>query len=373
MLPLDIPTRGELLALAAERSPAAVSLYIETTPVTREVGASRIAYANAVREAMQQLEGVDLPRGDREELVEHLDDLGEDDDFWAHQARTLAVLATPSTLRTFRLANHVEPLVEVSDRFHLKPLLRAVTFPHAGFILALSENGARLVEFFAGEPAGEVRVPAMPKDAASAVGKSSLGHRSHSGRIAGSEGKKVRLRQYARAVDAALRPVLAGSELPLVLAANDPLAPIFRSVATYPHLAETGIHEAVDRLSDAELAARARPVLDGLYEDAVAAARAQFASREGDGRTTTDISTAAHAAVRGAIEMLLVDMDGVVSGTLDEMTGAVTFADAPGATNYGIADQVALLALASGARVLSVRAADLPQHAPLAATLRFTI
>ena len=45
------------------------------------------------------------------------------------QAHSLAVLATPDSVRTFRLATAITDMVEVSDRFHLKPLLRAIAFP----------------------------------------------------------------------------------------------------------------------------------------------------------------------------------------------------------------------------------------------------
>jgi Bacterial archaeo-eukaryotic release factor family 11 len=124
----------------------------------------------------------------------------------------LAVLVTADMLRTFRLANALSPMVAVSDRFHLKPLLRAITFPNSAFVLALSENAVRLVEIHADLPA--VKLEGLPKDAASAVGKSTLNDRSPSGRIHGSEGQNVRFRQYARQVDAALRPVLAGRETP---------------------------------------------------------------------------------------------------------------------------------------------------------------
>jgi hypothetical protein len=144
--------------------------------------------------------------------MEHFDDLADDDAFWRLQANSLAVLATADMLRTFRLANALSPMVAVSDRFHLKPLLRAITFPNSAFVLALSENAVRLVEIHADLPA--VKLEGLPKDAASAVGKSTLNDRSPSGRIHGSEGQNVRFRQYARQVDAALRPVLAGRETP---------------------------------------------------------------------------------------------------------------------------------------------------------------
>lgn len=47
-------------------------------------------------------------------------------------------------IRTFRLPNDLTPLLVVSDRLYLKPLFRPVTFPHAAFVLALSENAVRL-------------------------------------------------------------------------------------------------------------------------------------------------------------------------------------------------------------------------------------
>lgn len=373
MLPVDIPTRDEVLALSAIRHAGCVSIYVETTPVTSEESGMRIAFANAVREAMGQLDDTKLERGERDELAEHFDDLAEDDDFWAHQASSLAILATPASLRTYRLANHVKSTVQVSDRFHLKPILRALTFAHTGFILALSQNHARLVEFFAAQEPVDVPVPNMPKSAAAAVHKASINDRSHSRRITGSEGKKVRLRQYARLVDGALRPVLSGHSIPLLVAANPPLGTIFKSVSSYSNVLDDMIEEAVDRLSEADLSSRARPILDALYARQVAEARELFSSRENQGRATSDLSTAAHAGVRGAIEMLMIDMDTVVAGTIDEETGEVTFAASPGADSYGVGDQVALLALASGATVLAVRADDLPEATGIAATLRFAL
>ena len=100
---------------------------------------------------------------------------------------------------------------------------------------------------------------------------------------------------------------------------------------------------------------------------------AQFALRSNSGRTTTDIAQAARAATMGAIATLLVNIDGQVPGTIDEESGAVQFAEAETASNYGIVDEIARRALLSGAQVLAVRAADLPGDTPLAAILRWPI
>ncbi|MEX0954570.1 MAG: hypothetical protein WDZ83_05085 [Rhizobiaceae bacterium] len=371
MLHVDIPTRSEIVALNKIRSHACVSIYLKTTPLSQQADASRIELGNAAKKAREQLEAVGLDKRELASLMDKLDELQQDEEFWAFQAHSLAVLATPDTLRTFRLANQLTPMVQVSDRFHLKPLLRAITFPHSAFVLALSENAVRLVEMHADLPPRTLKVEGLPRDAASAAGKSTLNDRSASGRIHGSEGQNVRFQQYARKIDAALRPVLAGLDTPLVLTATGRLAPVFRAVNSYPHLLSGGIEDSPDRISDAALAALARPVLDAAYAAEVEKTKALFEARAGDGRVTTDLADAARAATFGAIGTLLVDIDAVTHGTIDETTGAVRFADESDATSYGIADEIAGRALEHGAKVMGVRKADLPREGELAAILRF--
>ncbi|MGF1621697.1 MAG: hypothetical protein ACFCUR_13910 [Rhodomicrobiaceae bacterium] len=373
MLYVDIPTRPEFKALSEKRADACVSIYLKTTPLSQESGASRVELGNLVKQAREQLETAGFDKRRLAGLTEHFDDLADDDEFWRLQANSLAVLATPDLLRTYRLPNSLTSMVEVSDRFHLKPLLRSITFPHSAFVLALSENAVRLVEIHAELPPVDVKVDGLPRDAASAVGKSTLNDRSHSGRIHGSEGQNVRFRQYARQVDAALRPVLSGRDLPLILAGTGRLPSVYRSVNNYPGLLDDGIETSPDKMSAAELAEVARPVLDNAYEAELSRIRALYEARAGAGRATSDISDAARAATYGAIEALLVDIDTVIPGTLDETTGAVSFADGPDATSYGIVDEIAARALASGATVLGVRKTDLPGEGALAAILRYPV
>lgn len=373
MLYVDIPTRSEFATLSQARADICVSIYLKTTPVTQEVSASRIELGNLVREAQSQLQEAGADKRRLAALSESLSDLLDDDEFWRFQANSLAVFATPDTIRTYRLANDLTSMVQVSDRFHLKPLLRAVTFPHSAFVLALSENAVRLVEMHADLAPEVVKVPDMPRDAASSVGKSSLNDRSFSGRIHGSEGQNVRLQQYVRQVDAALRQVLSGRETPLVLAATGRVAAIFMQTCSYPHLLKHSIADSPDALSEAELARQARPLLDKAYAEEIADIHALFERRAGESRTTTDISDAARAATFGGIHTLLIDIDTTVPGFVDDESGAVTFVEKDDAKAYGVVDEIAARALASGARVMGVRRDDIPGGQDLAAILRYPV
>jgi hypothetical protein len=371
MLYVDIPTLPEIRALIAIRADACVSIYVSTTPQTQQVKASRIAFGNLTKSALAQLDAAGFDKRRRALLEAELAALGEDDAFWRLQAHSLAVLATPDSVRTFRLATAITDTVEVSDRFHLKPLLRAIAFPQHAFVLALSENAARLVEVFADLPPSPVRVADLPKSAADAVGRASVNNLTQNTRLANAEGQTVLLRQYARQVDARLRPVLAGRETPLILAATEPLGPIFRAVNTYPALAGEGISTSPDRLSDGELASATRAILDRLYAKEVETAKGLFQTRLGLRRATTDIGEVARAATNGAVESLLVDIDQVLPGTVDDADGKVSLASAAGARSYDVIDEIAGRAILTGSKFLGVRKADLPDGAPLAAILRY--
>src|SRR5262249_52546267 len=152
-----------------------------------------------------------------------LADLADDAEFWRFQARSLAIFATPGATTTFRLPNRLGSEGEGSDRFPLKPLLRTLTFPQVALVLPLAQGSVRLIEVAPDVDPGPVEVDGLPRDVASAAGKSSIRDRSPSRRLQGSEGQKVRMRQYARAVDHALRPLLAGLDTPLILASTEPL------------------------------------------------------------------------------------------------------------------------------------------------------
>ncbi|WP_374305981.1 hypothetical protein [Methylocella sp.] len=371
MLHIDLPTRAEIEKLAAWRGSPAVSIYLRATPLTQDAKADRIELKNLLKSAVAEMEQAGIDKRSIWPIEESVGALIEDDDFWAYQANSLAIFVTPERIRTFRLANKLSNVAEVADRFLLKPLIRAVTFPHDAYVLAISVGATRLVEVSADLPPHEAKVPGMPKDAAAAIGRRS--HLERSGDMRSGEGtsEHALLTRYSRAVDEALRPVLAGHERPLIVAASEPLASIFRSVCSYPHVAAEVIPGSADHAPDHELASAARPILDQVYAGEIKALADLYAERAAHGRATGDVAQAAKAATFGAIDTLIVDMDAVIPGTVDETTGEASFAPAADAVNYGVVDEIARRALESGAKVLAGRRADIPGGGDLAAILRY--
>lgn len=354
----DIPTRAEIGRLLAPASHHRVSIYLPTHRVTQETAQDRLVLRDLTRQAVEQLHAAGASGDEVAEIEGNLLHLVEDDDeFWVDQADSLAIFASPDRFETHRLPNHLTAMVEVSDRFHIKPLLRAVTFPHAAWILAVAQGSVRLLELGPTGTPEEVRVEGLPRDA-----WESSGNKVHRAREAA----------FARKVDTALRSVLTGSSLPLILAASQPMAALYRSVNTYPHLVTEREHGNPETASDAELGEAARAILDGVYADQLNQIAADFDQRRSQGRTAVDISDLARLATLGAIDTVMVDIDASVPGTIDE-AGAVTFDDTDDADNYGLLDEIARRVLLAGGEVLALRADDIPDGGPAAGILRFVI
>jgi hypothetical protein len=367
----DIPSRPQIERLLQARGSHLISIYLPATPITPEADAVRIAFKNLAAEAVAELQGAGA--GDRETIEEELEDLHDDHDFWAEQAHSLAVFAEPRGLRSFRLPNRLTAAVQVGDRFYVKPLLRTVTFPQTAFVLALAEGSVRLFEVTPDLPTFEVRVPDLPDDAADAVGKASTTDRSAARRLQGTEGRKVLFRSYARAVDRALRPVLGGQDVPLILAAAEPMDAIFRSVNSYPHLAERSLAGSPEDATGAELGEAARAVLDDFYAAQLRELAVRFEQRSAAGRTAVEINDLGRAATFGAVETLFVDIDAKLSGTIDEETGAVSLDEVERPGDYGVVDELCRRVILADGRVLAVRADEVPGGGPAAAILRYPV
>nr|WP_273033221.1 hypothetical protein [Pseudaminobacter soli] len=252
----------------------------------------------------------------------------------------------------------------------MSPLIRTVTSPLEIFVLAISEDGTRLLDVVVNMSPARVPVPHLAEDPADTLHRPSLHVRAPRGRLQNLEGEKVLEEQYARKVDHAVREALAGRSTAMVLAATEPMATIFRKVSTYPHLVEEVIEGSPDHRNDAQLGDAALPILDRLYRKEAKGIVALYDELK-PYRATSDVSHAAHAATAGAVDRLVVDLDQVIPGLVSDIDGSVSYGASDNAQTYSVLDEVARRALSTDARVLCVTQEVLPPGAALAATLRY--
>lgn len=82
MLHVDLPTRANIEALFAVRSPACVSIYLRTTPLTHDAQQDRIELRILAKSPLDQLVSNNTPKKLRDAIEESIGHLIEDDEFW---------------------------------------------------------------------------------------------------------------------------------------------------------------------------------------------------------------------------------------------------------------------------------------------------
>jgi hypothetical protein len=192
--------------------------------------------------------------------------------FWEHESHALAYFATPQWGRHFRLPIDVPTLAAVGGRFVLAPLLDVLMDGNRLLLLTLSQRQIRLFEltrFSIAESEVAIPVGAVPTAAEDRLSRGRpnafLADRGGSGsgvvffgQGAGADQRRDdEILRYFRTVDAAIRPHLDFSRLPLLLAGAGNLVPIYRQASSYINTVEDAPIGNPDELSVPDLRAQA--------------------------------------------------------------------------------------------------------------------
>lgn len=369
MLYKDTIREKQFLKLAAQRG-VCVSIFLPTTPLTQNAQADRIVLKNLTKEAMEQAETI-ADKRQIQVMTGYLEELQEDDNFWQFQANGLGILVTPESIQTYRLAYAVEKGAEVSDRFYLKPLMSALQ-PMSAYVLAISQKSVKLYEFTPAQQLESLDVPDLPANFSEVTKRTLQRDRAPAGKLQGDEGAEVLQRQFLRAVERAVRPVVSGSNMPLILATTQEFQAMYQSLNSYDMLADKGVDGSTEGLPEEEIRQAISPIVKQLRQERIQQWVDRYYQRQSESRSSTDLATIAQLATRGQVSHLLVEVDAVQYGTLSAM-GEMTLSDTRSAETYDVINEIVIRVIENGGEVLGVPTeAEVPKELkPIAAILRW--
>ncbi|MFN3687003.1 hypothetical protein [Salinarimonas sp.] len=371
MLHLDPVTVEEVRRLDAERGAPCVSLYMPTQPATipswRE---DTLAFRELRRDTARRLEEAQADKRAAAAIDERLSALEDDPEFWRYMAHGLAVFATPDAVRTFRLPMQVGRRVEISDRFHVKPLAPILARPHDAYVLEMSQKRVRLLAVTEGD-VSEVDVPDLPRSLDDFITSERTPEITDMAETQQSAEKKMRQEQFAHGIERALRPFLQNKSTPLVVAGVDTITTFFRHATHYPHLTKETISGNQEHTHDQEIAERARAIVASHEKERVEALIARAEALRNENRGSFDISEIARAAEEGRVEALVVCLDEAVYGTLEAGIGSFVPGAEASATTYDVLDELVGRTLRTGGTALAAPRGDLREGVKAAAVFRY--
>jgi hypothetical protein len=140
---VDYFGRDQLKELFRVDMAPAVSIYMGTHRRGAEVAAQPLRLRAAIEEAKGLL-AADGARAD--DVLEPLEALVGDREFWNHQADGLALFASQDFGRLYRLPVRLRDMVVVGPTFHTKPLIEFLQAPERFWVLAVSQKEVRIWE-----------------------------------------------------------------------------------------------------------------------------------------------------------------------------------------------------------------------------------
>lgn len=371
---VDIPTPKDFAELTEHRGAASVTIYLSAAAtgsraIAHGADAVKVALRSALHNALAELGRAELSRDDHDQISAHVKELEFDHSFWGTGARSIALFVSPQRLQAFRLMNELDATWSTGDRYDVGPMLRAVTFAHTGYVLALAAGKVRLLHLDAAATHTAVDLPDLPDDIFEVMTRDPAVGRFNRHRAEGTLGPKPEQKRFATLVQDAVLTAIGDPDTPLVLAATTELDPAYREINTHGRLLDAGIHANPASLSDEDLERRARELLDDHYRQRISNWVETFGTRQANGKGSAQLSEVAQAAWAGRVSELLFDINAAQEGTIDEF-GNLELVTEAGPTTYRVVDEIATQVLRNGGKVRAVRADDLPDDAVVAAIFR---
>jgi hypothetical protein len=362
----DLFTRVDLESLLGVRNDNCLSLFMPTAKAGPDVRQNSIRFKNLLAEAEESLSGRGVRSDISDKILDPLRKLVPDNSFWANQSSGFAALCLPESLRTYRLPMECHELVALSDHFHLKPLMRFLQRDCGFYILALSQNRARILHC-SRQGVRELEPPDMPRSLAEALkyddpqrqlqfhtgapGRGGQRPAMFHGHGVGIDESKDNVLRYSYQVSKGLESVLREEKAPLILATVDYLFPIYRTANTYPYLLEDFVEGNPDELSDEKLMNRARPFAEKLCMEEEEKAISVFQEKAGTGFTSTNAKEVIASAQHGRVDTLLVAADREQWGVVDESRGDVSLHENRIPGSYDLLNFAAIETLLKGGSV----------------------
>ena len=384
---LDAHTVQELIE---DRGDPRVSIFLPTHERGAETRQDPIRLGNRIDEAEKAL--AERKYRDASGMLEPARALLGDEDFWLHQGRGLALFISPEDTRIFRVPRDLPERTVVSDRFHIKPLLPLLTGDGRFHILAVSQSRVRLFDA-SRDSIRAIDLHDVPESLRDAVGydweeKSlqfhavSRGARAGAGagpgvqfhgQGAGDDDAKREIRKYLQLVDRGLMRLLHDRSRPMVLAAVDYVAAMYREVSKYPKIVAGIVEGNPDHRSPEELRDAAWTLVEPEFQAARDAATSRYRELGGGngGHTSDDLETIVPAAFAGRIQTLFVARDVEQWGQYDPQETRLVLHGARRAEgDDDLLDVAAAETLVRAGDIYALDAEDMPGSA-IAAILRY--
>ncbi|MBZ9729244.1 hypothetical protein LB467_06055 [Salegentibacter sp. JZCK2] len=307
------------------------------------------------------------------EIGKPIENLINDKSFWRHQSDGLAIFASEGFFEKYTLPVNFEAHTYISKEFYIKPLVPILSGDGRFNLLSLQVEEVKLYEATKYSVAAveiDDLVPSQLEDRVGydyeektlqqKSGASSMGQQNMHGHAGADRERKNEILRFFNAVDKGLNEYLQKEKLPLIVACQDYLFPIYQEANTYQNFYDKlvpgnpsdtdmfGLHEKAVEIFEPELEKTKREKMKKFDE---------LNNTDNTGTSVTDILPAVQ---QGKVDTLFLENRSEIWGTYNEDNMNVTIHDNQHDGNYSLMNWAAKEVLRQGGNVFLISQAQMP-------------
>jgi hypothetical protein len=316
---MDQLNRERINDLIQHQASICISIFMPTHRAGRERQQDAIRLKNLLGEARTRMLDDTESEYAADEILLPASNLRFDDEFWLKREEGMACFCAPEFFCAYQVPFGLNERVYVNRRFHVRPLLPLLRGDARIYILALTQESAKLFEATK-FTIQEVELPELSRfeldgaepalqyhsHKAPAQGKGATGETVYHGQGGVQDRSKKDTLRFFQMVDASVSRILRGRGAPLVLACVGYLAPLYESTNRNAHLIHGKVPGSPERWSESELRDHAWTLVEPHFRREQQKAWQEFQRlKERDG-ASDDVDAVVLAADQGRVETLFL-------------------------------------------------------------------
>ncbi|UJH91560.1 hypothetical protein LZ575_02195 [Antarcticibacterium sp. 1MA-6-2] len=385
-------SKEEFLDLAQFNNEICVSIFIPTHRGGKEVleGENQKSLKSQLKDIKVKLTEKGISKERIDLIAEPILQLIDDKRFWRHQSDGLAVFASEGILKKFTLPINFEAHNYIAKEFYLKPLAPAFTGDGRFYLLELQISNVALYEATK-YSIGEVKIDDITPDQLedrvgydyeeknskhktqrNNIGANADGTSTQHGYDAANRDRKNEFLRYFRAVDKGLDTILHDENVPLVVACQDYLFPIYQEANSYKNLYDKCIPgNPADYRNMFELHAKAVEELEPFFTKEKDQKIKTFNELPPE-RTSTRVTDILPSIFEGKVDTLFLENREDLFGTFDENNMSVDVHNERREDSISLMNYAAKKVIEQGGSVYLIESAFMPEkESKMNALLRY--
>lgn len=369
-------TKEKFEKLARIDNSPCITIYMPTQRAGKDVleEKDRIQLKSQWKKVYEELKNQNLSQDKIDKLGKPVEELLADRNFWRHQSDGLAIFLADGIFEKFTVPVDFESFTFVSDHFYLKPLVPVLTGDGRFYLLSLQMDKVKLYEgskFRIGKVEIDDLTPSRleervgfdyeQKNMKHKTQNEIVGSNTTHGYGAAERDRKNEFLRFFRAVDKGLHSLLNEENVPLIVACQDYLFPIYQEANTYKNLYPECIPgNPSDFDNMLALHAKALDELEPYFRKEREEKMAQFRELNPE-RTSVEVSDIIPAIYEGKVDTLFLQNREDIWGNYNENMASVEIDDNQNNGNISLMNLAAIKVIEQNGKVYLVERQFMPE------------